>query len=227
MIPNTSNSYSFEKPAVIIGGGYVDGECLSNLLARGYALIAADGGANRFYNSDIVPDVIIGDLDSLEHIDHWDTKTSVLHIEEQDSTDFEKCLVLTNAPLYIGLGLIGKRFDHSLATIHAMARFASQKTIILVDETDVILAARGRVELSLEKGARVSIYPFGKINFENSKGLKYPLDNLVMEQGVQIGTSNEAISNIIEITPSNTSATYKVIVAKKFIGEIIAAGLAI
>ncbi|MBL4892652.1 MAG: thiamine diphosphokinase [Rhizobiaceae bacterium] len=220
------NNFSFEKPVIIVGGGHVDEDCLSKLLARGYGLIAADGGANQFYNTDIVPDVIIGDMDSLEHIDHWNKKTVVLDIEEQDSTDFEKCLALTNAPLYIGFGLIGKRFDHSLATIHAMARFATQKTIVLVDETDVIFAARGKVELTLEKGARVSIYPFGKISFENSKGLKYPLDNLVMEQGVQIGTSNEAISNIIEITPSNTYATFKVIVPKRFIEEIIAAGLA-
>lgn len=226
MNTHTPHNFSFKNPAIIVGGGHVDEECLSKMLARGYGLIAADGGANRFYKTDIVPDVIIGDMDSLEHIDHWSTKTAVLHIEEQDSTDFEKCLALTNAPLYLGLGLIGKRFDHSLATIHALARFSTQKAIVLVDETDAIFAARGRVELTLEKGVRVSIYPFGKIKFESSKGLKYPLDNLVMEQGVQIGTSNEAISNIIEITPSNAYATYNLIVPKRFAGEIITAVLA-
>lgn len=219
------NNFSFKKPAIIIGGGYVDEGCLSKLLARGYGLIAADGGANRFYQTDVVPDAIIGDMDSLEHIDHWRGKTTVLEIEEQESTDFEKCLALTDAPLYIGLGLIGKRFDHSLATIHALARFATQKTIILVDETDAIFAARGGVKLTLEKGARVSIYPFGKMSFESSKGLKYPLAGLVMEQGMQIGTSNEAIDNIIEITPTKAYETYKVIVAKRFIDELIAAGL--
>lgn len=220
------HNFSFENPAIIIGGGHVDEACLSKLLGRGYGLIAADGGANRFYKTDIVPDVIIGDMDSLEHIDHWRTKTALLEIEEQDSTDFEKCLALTNAPLYVGLGLIGKRFDHTLATMHALARFATKKTVVLLDETDVIFAARGHIELALERGTRISIYPFGKINFESSNGLKYPLDNLVMEQGVQIGTSNEAISNIVKITPSNAYATYNVIVAKQFIKEIIAAGLA-
>lgn len=220
------HNFSFEKPAIIVGGGHVDEECLSVLLARGYGLIAADGGANQFYKTDIVPDVIIGDMDSLENISHWSTKTAVLDVTEQDSTDFEKCLALTTAPLYVGLGLIGKRFDHSLATIHALARFATKKTIVLIDETDAILAARGHVKLELKKGARVSIYPFGKVNFESSKGLKFPLDNLVMEQGVQIGTSNEATSDTIEIIPSNAFATYNVIVSKEFATETIAAGLA-
>lgn len=220
------HNFNFEKPAIIVGGGHVDTECLHILLARGCGLIAADGGANQFYETEIVPDVIIGDMDSLEHISHWSTKTAVLNVEEQDSTDFEKCLALTNAPLYIGLGLIGKRFDHSLATIHALARFATKKTIVLVDETDAILAARGHVKLTLEKGARVSIYPFGKITFESSRGLKYPLDNLVMEQGVQIGTSNEATSDVVEITPSNAYATYNVIVSKQYAAEVIDAGLA-
>lgn len=223
---HVSNNFSFEKPVIIIGGGHVDEACLNKLLARGYGLIAADGGANRFYQTNIVPDAIIGDMDSLEHIDHWREKTTVLEIEEQESTDFEKCLSLTNAPIYVGLGLIGKRFDHSLATIHALARFATQKTIVLIDETDAILAARGEVNLTLEKGTRVSIYPFGKMSFKSSEGLKYPLDGLVMEQGVQIGTSNEAISNIIEITPTKAFDTYQVIVDKHFIDEIIAVKMA-
>ncbi|MBL4725395.1 MAG: thiamine diphosphokinase [Rhizobiaceae bacterium] len=226
MNTHTRHNFHFEKPAIIVGGGHVDEEYLTKLLANGYSLIAADGGANRFYKSDIIPDVIIGDMDSLDNISHWRTKTALLEIDEQESTDFEKCLALTNAPLYVGLGLIGKRFDHSLATMHAMARFATKKTVVLLDETDVIFAARGHVKLTLEKGARISIYPFGKINFESSRGLKYPLDNLVMEQGVQIGTSNEAISDVIEITPSNAYATYNVIVAKRFIDNIITAGLA-
>lgn len=218
--------FEFEKPVIIVGGGHVDEVCLNELLARGYGLVAADGGANQFYHTTITPDLIVGDMDSLKHVDDWRTRTKVLEQSDQNNTDFEKCLASTMAPLYIGLGLLGKRFDHSLAAMHALARFAPEKNILLVDETDVIYAARGVTKISLKNGTRVSIYPFGKITFQSSKGLEYPLNGLVMEQGVQIGTSNEANADLVEIVPEQSDAIYKLIVAKQFLDAVIKTALA-
>ena len=39
--------------------------------------------------------------------------------------------------------LMGKRFDHSLAALDAVIRYAAGRAIILVDEVDIALARRG------------------------------------------------------------------------------------
>ena len=55
----------FPDPLVLVGGGEVDWQAVGELRARGFPLVAADGGANDMPPSEAPPDMIIGDLDSL------------------------------------------------------------------------------------------------------------------------------------------------------------------
>jgi len=196
-----SEKLRFETPVILMGGGHVEEGHFADLLARGYPVIAADGAADRFRDTDIMPHAIIGDMDSVSDIAHWQQKTKVIALQEQDSTDFEKCLYSTDAPLYYGLGLLGRRFDHSLAAMHVLAKYADDKNVLLLDETDLIFATTGTVKLNLNAGDRLSVFPFSPVTFDFSTGLKYPLDGLTMEQGRAIGTSNQAIGGQVEIAP--------------------------
>ncbi|XP_063714189.1 thiamin pyrophosphokinase 1-like [Symsagittifera roscoffensis] len=67
----------------------------SQLWKKSTLKVAADGGANVLYDMCLLPDFVVGDLDSIKSIvrDHF-TKESVVisQIKEQNSTDFEKCL---------------------------------------------------------------------------------------------------------------------------------------
>ena len=55
----------------------------------------------------------------------------------------------------VALGMTGKRFDHTLAALDAVTRYATRRMIILVDEEDVALAL---TERSRSRSSRASGY---------------------------------------------------------------------
>ncbi len=215
---------AFENPVLLIGGGELDGELAARYAAQGYAVIAADGGANRLVQSGLRLDAIIGDLDSLKDRAGWEARTKVIEITEQDTTDFEKCLYSTSAPFYLALGFTGRQFGHTLAALHVLTRYGSSKKVLMVDSVDVVFATQAPFEMQMQPGERLSVYPLGPVEFASSEGLKFPLQGLHMEQGRLIGTSNEAVSHKVSITPvhGNTQA-YAIVAPLTHLGEFIAA----
>ncbi|MBT3704046.1 MAG: thiamine diphosphokinase [Alphaproteobacteria bacterium] len=207
---------SNDRPVILVGGGDINWPVLQDYLDRGYPVIAADGATNLLIKNNILPDLIIGDLDSIGDQMNFPQSTTVIKIDEQNSTDFEKCLYSIAAPAFVGFGFLGKRFDHSLAALHILAKYCSEKTIRLIDMLDTVFVTRGTVNLALPIGSRVSVFPLGKVTFEMSSGLEYPLDGLTMEIGQASGTSNKSTEAQVQIRPSaNTEAPYAVIVSSE------------
>lgn len=192
---------AYDRPIAIVGGGTLDMALLQELAARNVVLIGADGGGDGIGAAGLVPDAIIGDLDSLSDARAWAERTRVIPIEEQDTTDFQKALYSTIAPVTLALGMTGKRLDHTLAALSAVLEVARERKVLLVDEVDVALAVSGPFAFTAAAGERVSIHPLLPIRFEGSTGLAYSLENLLLEPGGRLGTSNAAMGGQVEIVP--------------------------
>ncbi|MCD7060426.1 thiamine diphosphokinase [Pelagibacterium xiamenense] len=190
----------FDGTLVVVGGGTVAPALLRALTKDAAGLVGADSGGDTILAAGLVPDAVIGDMDSIGDLSGFPAATQVIRIAEQDSTDFGKCLYSTRAPLTLGLGMTGGRFDHTLAALNAVARVAHERKIILIDEHDLALGVSGSISVRVGEGARVSIYPLGRTAFAGSQGLLFPLDGLVMEPGGRIGTSNAATADVVSIT---------------------------
>jgi len=193
----------FERPIAIVGGGTVDPGLLRDLAERGVALVGADGGGDSIGAAGLVPEAIIGDLDSLFDRRQWETRTRVIHLPEQITTDFQKALRATSAPATLALGMTGKRLDHTLAALSAVLEVAPRRPTLLVDETDVALTTTGPVAFEAQHRERVSIHPLLPIRFSRSSGLLYPLDGLMLAPGALLGTSNEGIGGRVQIVPAD------------------------
>jgi thiamine pyrophosphokinase len=217
----------FEGLLVIVGGGAVDADLLRDLYVSGGHLVAADGGADQIAAAGLTPEAIIGDFDSLSNPDTWLGRTRLLRIAEQDTTDFEKALYSTSAHVTIALGMTGKRFDHTLAALDAVARYARVRVIILVDEEDLAMALSGSFRFEVEEGERVSVHPLLPIKFRRSFGLKYPLDGLRLAPGERTGTSNQAVDGAFSIEPEPRSrAPWLLILDRKYLFGVAAAASA-
>ena len=190
-----------DGPLAIVGGGAVDANLLVELAERGVMLVGADGGGDAIGAAGLVPAAIIGDLDSLSDRAAWEARTRVIHIPEQITTDFQKALYSTRAPVTLALGMTGKRLDHTLAALSAVLQFAPSRKLLLVDEVDVALAVVGPIKFNAGLRERVSIHPLLPIRFEHSTGLFYPMDGLTLEPGGLIGTSNEGTGGVVEVVP--------------------------
>ncbi|WP_449394471.1 thiamine diphosphokinase [Devosia riboflavina] len=210
----------FDRPLAIVGGGTVDAALLRELAERGVALVGADGGADTIDAAGLLPDAIIGDLDSLENRVGWESRTRVIHIPEQITTDFQKTLYSTEAPVTLALGMTGKRLDHTLAALSAVLQYAPSRRLMLVDEVDVALAVTGPIAFEAGKRERVSIHPLVPIRFRSSTGLFYPMDDLLLEPGGLIGTSNEGTGGRVEVIPEDETP-WLLILAKERLWDLL------
>jgi thiamine pyrophosphokinase len=195
----------FDRPLAIVGGGTVDFGLLRALAARNVAFLGADGGGNTIGAAGFVPEAILGDLDSLEDRESWEARTRVIHIPEQITTDFQKALYSTEAPVTLALGMTGKRLDHTLAALGALHEVAPHRKVMLVDETDVALAVSGPFAFEAARGERISVHPLVPIVFERTQGLYYPMNALLLDPAGRLGTSNEATGGRVEIVPRDAT----------------------
>lgn len=187
---------TFEEGAVLLGGGPCDAADLAAARALAPRLICADGGANALAGQ--APDAIVGDMDSVADAPDWRRALGDRFVEvaEQDSTDLEKCLRFVDAPFFIGVGFVGGRADHFLAALHAIV--ADPRPIVLISGEDVVFAAHRPLRMRLTSGDRVSFFPAAPVRARRGAGLRWPIDGLEMGAGEVIGTSNEAVSDIVE-----------------------------
>jgi len=120
--------------------------------------------------------------------------------------------------------MTGKRFDHTLAALDAVARHARGRRIILVDESDIALAVSGSFGFAVEAGARVSVHPLTPVRFKRSTGLKYPLDGLRLAPGERTGTSNAASDASFFIEPeAGDPGVWLLILERRYLDTLVAA----
>lgn len=202
----------------------VEPALLRELAERGVAMVGADGGADTIASAGLLPAAVVGDLDSLADRAAWEQRTLVRHIPEQITTDFQKALYSTAAPVTLALGMTGKRLDHTLAALSAVLEYAPRRRLLLVDEVDVALAVVGPVHFEAGLHERVSIHPLEPIGFSHSSGLLYPLDGLYLRPGGLLGTSNEGLGGPVEIVPSD-AVPWLLILGRERLWDLVDAGL--
>lgn len=213
---------TFPYPVTLVGGGALDRAMLEEAQALAPGLVAADGAADRLETWGLMPDAVIGDMDSISDTDTWAARTRVLRLQEQDTTDFEKCLYATDAPLYVAAGFTGRRVDHMLAVFHAMLRRADKHVVLLGEEEAMALLPADRpFVMDLEVGAVVSLYPLRSATGTLSEGLEWPVDGLAMAPGEVIGTSNRAVAPRVRVAFDKPGVL--VMVARKHLGAIVEA----
>ena len=186
-----SASLQMQGGVTLIGGGAVTAEDLAQALEIAPVLVAADGGADAALALGHLPDMAIGDFDSISDAARDQLGPDrLIHVAEQDSTDFAKALRHISADFVIAVGFSGRRLDHTLAALNVMARHPAPPCIMLAAE-DIVFLAPPDLALSLHAGTRVSLFPMG-VATGRSEGLRWPIDGIGFAPDGRVGTSNAA-----------------------------------
>lgn len=174
------------------------------------AVICADSGALRLVEAGIVPDLIVGDMDSLSDRDLslYEARGCriVRHPQRKDETDTELALheAFRMEPAEIWIwGALGYRVDHTLANISLLFQGKQRGvTIKLIDGWGELFLIDRRTVLDGKPGQTVSLFPFaGPATGITLTGFEFPLRNAAMEIGRPYGVSNRlaAESGTIDI----------------------------
>lgn len=167
-------------------------------------LYCADGGARYLKGTTIIPDVIIGDMDSLEQSlieSYLNQGTEVItYPPEKDFSDTELALnhlIEEGEKKILLLGATGGRLDHYFANLMLMANYGRQGvTLSFIDDSNFIsYLAKGCYEVIQESGY-LSFFALSDEGMRLSlSGVKYPLYEHLVPFGASLCLSNEFISD--------------------------------
>lgn len=174
-------------------------------------MIAADGGARHPWRLGLIPDVIIGDLNSLHpgEAANFDRSGASIYRfpEEKDETDLELALdfAMEKGATEITLfGLLGGRWDMSLANILLLAapRYRGIHFRVIEGDTEMhILRGGESLTLTGAPGDPISVIPLAADAHDLTyHGLKWPLENATLPFGTPRGVSNEMGKKTAEIS---------------------------
>ncbi len=188
-----------DRVLVFANGIIEDGEWIRPYLAGATAVIAADGGGRYLAALGVRPDVVVGDMDSLDGdiLAGWERAGTLVvrHPAEKDETDLELALLYA-AEQYEGeievMGALGGRLDQMLANIFLLAHPALvERRLTLVDPNQRAWLIQGRTEVVGRKGDRVSLIPLGgDVKVQRTVGLQWELENEWLRFGPARGISN-------------------------------------
>ncbi|NHB75225.1 thiamine diphosphokinase [Rhodobacter calidifons] len=173
----------------LAGGGPIPARDLALALARAPVAVAADGGADRLLQLGVMPEAVIGDMDSISPAARRAVPAARQHlVAEQVTTDFDKALRLIAAPLVLALGFAGARMDHGLAAFATLIAQAHRRCILLGPK-DFAFAAPPRLTMDLRPGEPLSLFPMAPVTGQ-SEGLEWPISGIDFAPDGMIGTSN-------------------------------------
>jgi len=192
-----------KRALVIANGDPPRKQRLQSLAREANVIICADGGANIALKSGIVPDVIVGDLDSI-HAEALVKFHRVPTHEDRDdqTTDLEKAILWAIKAKFDRItvaGATGKRIDHSAGNLGVLAKYYPDAIIRFVDDLGEISYVGRELVFEAKKGDVVSLIPLSRCEGIITKGLRYALEGEALELGVREGTSNVVDSSSVSI----------------------------
>ncbi len=194
-----------KKCIIIANGKSPTKKVVDYFVNKGFsAIICADGGANSAKKIGIIPNFIIGDLDSisLSTLNYLKNKSTIIQIKRQNDTDVEKCLKFAIKKGFkeaILLGVTGDRLDHTICNLGIVIKFFNRIKILLAAESSFLTPINKMTTFKSKIGETISIYGFDKKTKITSSGLKYKLHNTMLPFGIKESTSNVTVSNIVEL----------------------------
>ena len=190
---------------IIFANGTISNLAQTSALTRNCdMIIAADAGARHCLAISILPQVVIGDFDSLtpaelDKLQELGVRL-IRYPARKDFTDLELALKYAceqGADQITILGGLGQRWDQTLANILLLAgSFAQRARVSYIDGSqEIMLIGESQIlEIRGQPGDTVSLVPIqGNAQGITTCGLEYPLDDDTLEFGTARGVSNVLI----------------------------------
>ncbi|OQY02419.1 MAG: thiamine diphosphokinase [Desulfobacteraceae bacterium 4572_130] len=192
------------KYIIIANGTIKQHNNLKKIINTSDIIICANGGSIHLKIMNIIPDIVIGDCDSISYESMtYFKKHKVKFIKyprDKNYSDTELAIlwaIKNKASDITIIGATGTRIDHTLANILLMKKIAEKKlSCKIIDNNNEIYCVIDEIKLKGEIGDLISIIPITeKVTGITTKGLKYPLINNEMIMGSSLGISNSFVEN--------------------------------
>lgn len=187
----------------IFGAGTFSGLCRRP--GEGDFVIAADGGWDACVAAGIVPDLLLGDFDSLAAVPDF---RSIERVPvEKDDTDMmlavKRGLALGHREFHLYGGMGGKRTDHTVANLQTLLYLTRRGGRgWLYGEGEVYTAlCSGSVTFPARDGGILSVFCLGAdAAGVTIRGAKYEVEDAVLTADFPLGVSNHFVGKDITVS---------------------------
>lgn len=216
---------------IILNVPTIQRDILHGILLKSQLKICADGGSNVLYDAHpsfrntetfVLPDVIIGDLDSIRddvRSFYESQNVDIVLLDDQDSTDLDKALAytarnLSHSGLVAIVGTIGShegRIDQLFAVINAMYKYRNSdlKPVQVGHESVLLILTEGKHKIEVPEMSihrHCGLIPlFGPVREMTTDGLEWNLSPSMGELsfGTLVSANNIVRSTTIEVETSD------------------------
>ena len=202
---------SKKKRALLISGGHINADyTVEYIKGKDYdIIIAIDGGLKAAENLDIIPDIVVGDFDTIDSgtLNKYAGMKEVEVIRlnpEKDLTDTQSAIerALSLGADYIEIiGGTGTRLDHTIANIHTLQMMLGRcSEAVITNENNRIRIIEDKYVIKRQEqyGKYVSFLPLTeKVQGITLEGFKYPLKDYEfnIKTTLSLGVSNEIVED--------------------------------
>ncbi len=208
---------------IICDGRFPKSEYPRYLIRTADFIICCDGALQKFLRASVsvfgekrLPDVVVGDMDSLSPSLRRRHGDIIVQIDEQEHNDQTKAFrwALENVPgisqIYI-LGATGEREDHTIGNVSLLMEYARTYDlegmgigVEMISDHATIFAATDTFEMDCGEGRRVSIFSPDNSLRIRSEGLEWPTDDVVFDNWWK-ATLNRATQDHVRLEFSHRS----------------------
>lgn len=199
---------SHDRTVIFANGDVPDIGAARRLLNPEDHVICADAGARHARLLGRLPDIVIGDLDSLGAGDQsWLAEARipiVRYPHDKDATDLELAVqhaLNADSHTIVVVGALGSRLDHTLGNIALLAdERLAERDASLDDGVEMVRLCRAKTKVSGGAGDIVSLVPWGMpVTGVRTTGLRWPLRGETLWPERSRGISNLMLGEAAEI----------------------------
>ncbi len=195
--------------AVIYTGGEIYPELVTERPEKGDLVLAADAGLRAAERFGVVPDILLGDFDSLGIVPDHSPKTEIVRVPaEKDETDTQLAVAIARergATEILIIGGFGGRLDHTLANLALLEGLsdAGISALMVNGKTRARVFREGKLSIPADSRFRyLSLIPIDPMITDVCiSGCKYPLSHAtLLREKAAFSTSNEIVLETAELS---------------------------
>lgn len=181
------------RALVIAHGEPPSATIFAQLAATADLVVAADGGALLALEYGIIPDAVVGDLDSMaDHLGGPIPAERFHRVSAADTTDLLKAITWAFDAGAAEVDVVaagGGRSDHALANLSVLTILRGH-TIRMHDDHFIISLINGSAEITGEPGTLISVVAIGTCEGVTTTGMRWDLTDFTLPFGPR-GIHNE------------------------------------
>ena len=195
----------FPGPFALIGNGKTPTHAtIITKLKSIQTFLCVDGGADNLIKLGYKPNILLGDLDSInKNINEYNCQ--IVSLKSQVKNDMEKSLewcVKHNIEILDLIGFSGGRDDQNIANLYIMKKFSNKIKMRMYTNHSIIYCINQHINIKTKLGQTISIFSFNDSTIISTTGLKYPLKQSKLNSPSH-GISNISLGDHFTIQPSD------------------------